>query len=74
MFDEERFNSHLPKCSTVSRVSSCFGFVINVSICVVNIRSVWPLLKKKKKKKKRFHSHGVGNLPHVVHIWSERKS
>ena len=31
------------KCSTVSRVSSCFRFVIDVSICVV----------KKKKKKKR---------------------
>ena len=68
MFDEERFNSHIPKCSTVSRVSRCFRFVINVSICVVNIRSVWQLFKKKK-----ITSHGVGNLPHVVHIWSERK-
>ena len=28
---------------------SCFRFVINVSICIVNIRSGWQLFKKKKK-------------------------
>ena len=36
------------KCGTVSRVGSCFRFVINASICIVNIRSVWQLLKKEK--------------------------
>ena len=33
------------KCSTVSRVSSCFRIVINVCTCIVNIKCV--AIKKK---------------------------